>query len=1296
MTAGRPPDPSPTIPPVATLPRQTVTTHTTAATANPPPPQNQDFPQATNLSNYPPISPRMQKKSFLSVVAGENPPVIPLNREPSWYRDRPAASFFDNEIATLALSFKFSMIGKFTRMPKLQEIRTAFKGIGLVGAYNIRWLDYKHILIHLSNEHDLNRIWMKQNWFIVNKKMRVFKWTPEFHPEKESSLVPVWISFPNLRAHFYEKSTLMMIAKSVGRPLFVDEATANGTRPNVARICVEYDCQKSLLDQIWIVTRSRQTGEVTGGFIQKVEFVKMPDYCTHCCHVGHNASACLVLGNKPEKQGLVSTKPLGSKKTLTDDDSGKAGDARQKPSIDEKIVIGDDRKREKAGTTDLEKRNILSGDEPLKQTTQGEAVVGKPSMSGLKHSKRVDIEAVVAKHASVISSNRFDGIGTAEEEGQENHAKQGQTGDLNSNLMGKNNFLGASLCTVERQGRVAVGLDRKQEDRRISRDELKADQYPQAVYDKGEELIVVEKVATTANRNSTHARVAESWQIGADTNDSVEQVGDFDGVKWALEAGQVTIRKPKKENNNKTEDRLSVAAVYGEGLTKSAAEQQSENVNMQSESLSLNVEKVQDDGDNSSKKAVCLSQLESKRSPSQRGCFHDTVHLIATDGNAPVLKTAADTCDTLEGRDESDPHMGLNLTICGFNKALSIVPSNGGTSSSPTHAVHAGSDDTGSRLSPVQPHAVYASDNLEVHPCVSRRRKSESSLYSQGNWNSLNASKPMEERLELWNCLRSISWDMQGPWMVGGDFNSILNSTEWLHGAQPHSGSMEDFATMLLDCGLLDASYEGNNFTWTNNHMFQRLDRVVYNHEWADCFHHTRIQHLNRDGSDHCPLLISCNNTVPRGPSNFRFLHAWTHHHDFIPFVERSWKVPMQATGMLGFWQKLQRLKRDLKWWNKHIFGDIFHNLKLAESEAAEKELLFQQDPSILNRNLMHKAYAKLNYDIVIFTNGCRSSLQKILNFLQEYEQVFGQQVNHQKSCFITANGCALSRRQIISHTTGFHHKTLPVTYLGAPLHKGPKKVFLFDSLISKIRDRISGWENKILSPGGRITLLRSVQSSQPMYLLQVLKPPVTVIEKIERLFNSFLWGDSNDGKKLHWTAWSKITFPVSEGGLDIRNLRDNIRWRIGKGELFFWHDCWMGDQPLATLCPSFHNDMSHVHKFYNGDVWDIEKLNSCLPTSLVDEILQIPFDRSQEDVAYWALTSNGDFSFWSAWEAIRQRQTPNALFSFIWHKNGNSKSNQNAAGGRVLRDHTGKLAFAFSENLGPRSSLQAELHALL
>lgn len=208
-------------------------------------------------------------------------------------------------------------------MPKLQEIRNAFKGIGLAGAYDIRWLDYKHIHIGLSNEQDMNRIWLKQVWFISNQKLRVFKWTKDFQPEKESSLVPVWISFPNLRAHLYEKSAVLVIAKTVGRPLFVDEATDNGTRPSLARVCIEYDCLKPPLDQVWIVMRDRRTGEITGGFMQKVDFERMPDYCTHCCHVGHSVSTCIVMGNKRVMQGPERAKPSDEKNKINTEEIGK-------------------------------------------------------------------------------------------------------------------------------------------------------------------------------------------------------------------------------------------------------------------------------------------------------------------------------------------------------------------------------------------------------------------------------------------------------------------------------------------------------------------------------------------------------------------------------------------------------------------------------------------------------------------------------------------------------------------------------------------------------------------------------------------------------------------------------------------------------------------------------------------------------------------------------------------------------------------------------------------------------------
>ncbi|WRX25599.1 protein of unknown function DUF4283 - like 10 [Theobroma cacao] len=130
--------------------------------------------------------------------------------------------------------------------------------------------------------------------------MQIFKWTLEFEAEKESLVVPIWISFPNLKAHLCEKSSLLLISKTVGKPLLVDEAIAKSSQSSVARVCVQYDYKKLPIDQVWIVTQNRDTGMVTNGYSQNVEFLQMPDYCSHCCHVGHKEVDCIVVGNNPQ------------------------------------------------------------------------------------------------------------------------------------------------------------------------------------------------------------------------------------------------------------------------------------------------------------------------------------------------------------------------------------------------------------------------------------------------------------------------------------------------------------------------------------------------------------------------------------------------------------------------------------------------------------------------------------------------------------------------------------------------------------------------------------------------------------------------------------------------------------------------------------------------------------------------------------------------------------------------------------------------------------------------------------
>ncbi len=71
----------------------------------------------------------------------------------------------------------------------------------------------------------------------------------------------------------------------------------------------------------------------------------------------------------------------------------------------------------------------------------------------------------------------------------------------------------------------------------------------------------------------------------------------------------------------------------------------------------------------------------------------------------------------------------------------------------------------------------------------------------------------------------------------------------------------------------------------------------------------------------------------------------------------------------------------------------------------------------------------------------------------------------------------------------------------------------------------------------GRVTLLRSVLSSIPVYLLSNTLVPVSVLRKLERLFRTFIWGHRGDRGGIHLLAWEVICQPTSRGGLGIHSL---------------------------------------------------------------------------------------------------------------------------------------------------------------
>ncbi|CAL1406506.1 unnamed protein product [Linum trigynum] len=150
-------------------------------------------------------------------------------------------------------------------------------------------------------------------------------------------------------------------------------------------------------------------------------------------------------------------------------------------------------------------------------------------------------------------------------------------------------------------------------------------------------------------------------------------------------------------------------------------------------------------------------------------------------------------------------------------------------------------------------------------------------------------------RQDLWAQIRSLRTSTRGPWLLAGDFHSILSPQDRKGGAQFQVARTRAFRSCVDDSGLIDVGFSGPRYTWKRGNLFQRLDRALSNKQWLTSFPNTDVRHLERMGSDHRPILVSAELSVQRGRNArlFRFLAPWIAHEDFGRIMQESWQGGM-------------------------------------------------------------------------------------------------------------------------------------------------------------------------------------------------------------------------------------------------------------------------------------------------------------------------------------------------------------------------------------------------------------------
>lgn len=108
------------------------------------------------------------------------------------------------------------------------------------------------------------------------------QWEPYFKASEASfNSVAVWVRFPKLPIEFYDNSMLLEIGKAIGPMLRIDSYTAAGARGSYARVCLQVDLIKPLINTVKV-----------GRLRQKVMYEGVSSLCYCCGRLGHKQDSC--------------------------------------------------------------------------------------------------------------------------------------------------------------------------------------------------------------------------------------------------------------------------------------------------------------------------------------------------------------------------------------------------------------------------------------------------------------------------------------------------------------------------------------------------------------------------------------------------------------------------------------------------------------------------------------------------------------------------------------------------------------------------------------------------------------------------------------------------------------------------------------------------------------------------------------------------------------------------------------------------------------------------------------------
>ncbi|KAB1998914.1 hypothetical protein ES319_D12G123600v1, partial [Gossypium barbadense] len=196
----------------------------------------------------------------------------------------------------------------------------------------------------------------------------------------------------------------------------------------------------------------------------------------------------------------------------------------------------------------------------------------------------------------------------------------------------------------------------------------------------------------------------------------------------------------------------------------------------------------------------------------------------------------------------------------------------------------------------------------------------------------------LNRRRSSWDILRRVGESVREEWVIGGDFNAILNDAEKEGGRKGLRAQMNEFKAVMDEMALVDIKPDSGWFTWVNNReegrlIKERLDRFLTSVAVVENFPFIATKVLRQTQSDHDAIILDLWGRKPKPfPKDkrlcFNFDVCWVGNKEAKNVIERAWNNEGTDYG-----DKMDRVRSALGPWQCKKFGKMKNEMRKLEKQ---------------------------------------------------------------------------------------------------------------------------------------------------------------------------------------------------------------------------------------------------------------------------------------------------------------------------------------------------------------------------